>query len=165
MAANTDKTIAYGNLKNRAVFAARNFWSGLLFGIGAMTFVAGTVFHQLLQWHHFYELGDDKAAVFSDGMFNLFSWIVTLSSLALLYSLQRRKALWLKRWSGSAMMGAGIYLLFDGIVVHKLLKLHQIRQVSDLLPYDIVWLASGGVFLLTGLFLVFQTSKENHRRR
>ncbi|WP_052131508.1 DUF2243 domain-containing protein [Planococcus sp. CAU13] len=164
MAANTDKPIAYGNIKNRAVFAARNFWSGLLFGIGIMAFATGTIFHQLLQWHHFYDLSNREEGIFSDGLFNLISWIFTFSALSLLISLQRRKALWPKRLTGSALMGAGIYLLFDGIVIHKLLGLHQIRQVDDLLPYDIAWIAGGGVFLLAGLFMVFQTRKENHRK-
>lgn len=161
---NSDKGTAYGNLKNRAVFAARNFWSGILFGIGITAFLLGTIFHQLLQWHHFYDLSTKEAGIFSDGLLNLFAWLVVFSALSLLISLQRRKGFWPKRWIGSALMGVGIYILFDGIVVHKYLKLHQIRLVNDLFSYDVVWTASGGVFLLIGLFIVIQTRKENHRK-
>lgn len=164
MGPSSDKTIAHGNLKNRAVFAARNFWSGLLFGLGFMAFATVTAFHQLLQWHHFYDLSDKETGIFSDGILNMLAWTCAIAGLALLISLQKRKALWPRRWTGAAMMGAGIYLLFDGIVIHKLLKMHQIRQVDDLLPYDITWLAGGTAFLLTGLFLVVQTRKENHRK-
>lgn len=163
MAANAEKTVSYGNLKNRAVFAARNFWSGIMFGVGIMAFAIGTVFHQLLQWHHFYDLSNEESGIFSDGILNLFSWIVTFTGLYLLASLQKRKALWPKRWIGSALMGSGIYLLFDGIIVHKLLGLHQIRYGYDILPYDIAWIAGGGIFLLTGGAMVLQTRKENHR--
>lgn len=164
MAANAEKTVSYGNLKNRAVFAARNFWSGILFGVGIMAFGIGTVFHQLLQWHHFYDLSNEETGIFSDGMLNLFSWIVTVSGLFLLSSLQKRKALWPKRWVGSALMGSGLYLLFDGIIVHKLMGLHQIRYGYDMLPYDITWIAGGAIFLLTGGVMVLQTRKENHRK-
>lgn len=164
MAANSDKTIAYGNIKNRAVFAARNYWSGLLFGIGVMAFGIGTIFYQLLQWSHFYNLASEEAGIFSDGLLNLFAWGCSVTGLFLLAGLRKRKALWPKRWVGSALMGSGIYLLFDGLIVHKLLKFHQIRYDTDLLPYDTVWIASGGIFLLTGLLMVIQTKKENHRK-
>lgn len=163
MAVNSEKTLAHGNLKNRAVFAARNYWSGLLFGIGLMAFGTGTFFHQLLQWNHFYDLSNDETGIFSDGLLNLFSWIATVSGLFLLSSLRRRNAVWPKRWVGSAFMGSGIYLLFDGFIVHKVFGFHQIRYGMDVLPYDIVWNASGGIFLLTGLYMVLQTKKENHR--
>ncbi|TAA73529.1 DUF2243 domain-containing protein [Planococcus salinarum] len=164
MAANAKKTVSYGNLKNRAVFAARNFWSGLLFGVGTMAFATGTVFHQILQWHHFYDLSTERTGVFSDGILNLFSWVVTVTGLFLLSNLQKRKGLWPKRWIGSALMGSGIYILFDGIIIHKLLGLHQIRYGYDLFPYDVSWIAGGVIFSLTGLVMVLQTKKENFRK-
>lgn len=165
MVTNSDKTTAYGNIKNRSVFAARNFWSGLLFGIGIISFGIGTVFHQLLQWNHFYDLADEETGIFSDGLLNLFSWTATVTGLFLLSSLRRRNAVWPKRWVGSAFMGSGIFLLFDGFIVHKLLGFHQIRYDTDVFSYDIVWNVSGGLFLLTGLFMVLQTKKENHRKK
>lgn len=162
---NSDRVVSYGNLRNREVFAPRNFWSGLLFGIGMMSFFIGTVFNQLLQWNHFYDLADEKTGVFSDGLVNLFAWIATVTGLFLLSSLRRRNAVWPKRWVGSALMGSGLYLLFDGFVIHKVFGFHQVRYGMDVLPYDIAWNASGGLFLLTGLFLVLQTKKENQRKK
>ncbi|WP_422124194.1 DUF2243 domain-containing protein [Planococcus sp. X10-3] len=164
MAANSDKTISYGNMRNRAVFAVRNFWSGILFGIGITAFGIGTVFHQLLQWHHYYDLSDEASGIFSDGIFNLVAWIVTFSGLFLLSGLRKRKAFWPKRWGGAALMGSGIYILFDGLVIQKLLGLHQIRYGYEILPYDLTWNISGAIFFFTGLFMVFQTKKENHRK-
>lgn len=164
MAAKSEKEIPYGNLRNRAVFAVRNFWSGILFGIGVMAFFIGTVFHQLLQWHHFYDLSHEAAGILSDGILNILSWIVAFSGLFLLTGLRKRKALWPKRWIGSALMGAGIYILFDGLIIHKILELHQIRYGHELLSYDLAWNISGAVFLLTGLVMVLQTRKENHRK-
>lgn len=164
MAVNAENTISYGNLKNRTVFAARNFWSGILFGVGIMAFGIGTVFHQLLQWHHFYDLSNEETGIFSDGILNLVAWIVTVSGLFLFSSLRKRKALWPKRWVGSGLMGSGFYLLFDGIIIHKLLGLHQIRYGYDLFPYDVAWIAGGAVFSLTGLVMVLQTKKENLRK-
>lgn len=164
MTANSDKTPSYGNLKNRAVFAARNYWSGLLFGIGFMAFAISVSFHQLLQWHHFYDLSDIETGIFSDGLLNLFSWIFTVAGLFLLSSLRRRNALWPKRWIGSAFMGSGVYLLLDGLIVHKVFGFHQIRYDVAILPYDIVWNASGVIFLMTGFLMVLQTKKKNHRK-
>ena len=51
-------------------------------------------------------------------------------------------------------IGMGGFQLFDGIVDHKILRLHQIRYGIDyLLLYDIVWNTAGAILLLTGLVL------------
>lgn len=51
-------------------------------------------------------------------------------------------------------IGMGGFQLFDGIVDHKILRLHQIRYgIDNLLLYDIVWDTAGAILLLAGLVL------------
>jgi uncharacterized membrane protein len=50
---------------------------------------------------------------------------------------------------------AGWFNLFDGVVDHKLLGLHQIRPgVADLFPYDVVWIGRSLLLLAVGVGLV-----------
>lgn len=151
---------AYSNFRNRLVYIKRNFWSGFLFGIGLAAFIDEVVFHHLLQWHHFYDRSTLSAALVSDGLFHAFGWFATVASLFLFASLRRRNALWPKRWAGAVLFGAGIFQLYDGIVQHKLLKLHQIRYNVDILPYDIVWNAIAAAMIIAGTILLLQTRRE-----
>jgi len=42
---------------------------------------------------------------------------------------------------GLLLAGVGGFNLFDGVVDHKLLRLHQVRQdIPDLLPNDTGWI-------------------------
>ena len=157
MTSSTAKTTDYTKEKNRRVHAKRNVWSGFLFGIGLVAFIDETVFHQLLHWHHFYDRSTTNVGLVSDGFFHAFSWFATVASLFLFADLQRRKALWPKRWLGGVFVGAGAFQLYDGIVQHKLLELHQIRYGVDLLPYDLVWNITAVSWLLVGWFLLWKT--------
>ena len=55
--------------------------------------------------------------------------------------------------------GAGFFQLYDGLVQHKLLGLHQIRYGVDLLPYDVVWIVIAAALLVAGLVLVATTNR------
>ncbi|TWT06693.1 DUF2243 domain-containing protein [Planococcus sp. CPCC 101016] len=157
MTSSTNKTTDYTKEKNRRVHAKRNVWSGFLFGIGLVAFIDETVFHQLLHWHHFYDRSTTDVGLVSDGFFHAFSWFATVASLFLFADLQRRKALWPKRWLGGVFVGAGAFQLYDGLVQHKLLELHQIRYGVDLLPYDLAWNITAAALLLVGWFLLWKT--------
>jgi uncharacterized membrane protein len=63
-------------------------------------------------------------------------------------------------WAGF-LLGAGGFQLFDGIVDHKLLRLHQVRRdVDDLLVYDLVWNGAAVVLLVLGLALARSSRDE-----
>jgi uncharacterized membrane protein len=50
---------------------------------------------------------------------------------------------------------AGGFNLYDGIIQHKLLGLHQVRAgAPNNLPYDLVFIGVAAVMLLAGLFLL-----------
>lgn len=145
--------------KNQIHYSARNLWSGFLFGVGFVAFFDETVFHQLLHWHHFYDKSTTNAGLVSDGFFHAFSWFATVGGLFLFADLRRRNALWLKRWFGGLLLGAGLFQLYDGIIQHKLMRLHQIRYVENVLLYDLIWNISAVLLIMIGAFIVIRTRK------
>jgi uncharacterized membrane protein len=134
-----------------------NVWSGLLFGVGAIAFIDEAVFHQLLHWHHFYDLATPDIGLVSDGLFHAFSWFATIAGLFLLADLRRRRVLHWPRWTGGVLLGAGAFQLYDGTVHHVLLRVHQIRYVEDVLPYDIVWNVVAIAMIVAGAVVVYRT--------
>lgn len=144
----------------RASFSARNLWSGILFGVGLVAFVDEAVFHQILHWHHFYDLGSTDIGLVSDGLFHALSWAATIGGLFLLADLRRRRAFWQTRWWGGVFVGAGAFQLYDGTVQHKLLGIHQIRYVPDVLVYDVIWNAVAVVMLAVGTVLAVRTRRR-----
>lgn len=137
----------------------RNALAGVLLGLGAVAFVDETVFHQLLHWHHFYDRASSAAGLVSDGIFHAFSWFATVAALFLLASLRRDGEVRPLRVVGGALAGGGAFQLYDGLVQHKLLGLHQIRYVPDVLVYDVVWNVLAAVLLVVGLVLLARTRR------
>ena len=136
-------------------------WSGILFGVGLIAFVDETVFHQLLRWHHFYDKSTTDIGLISDGIFHAFSWFATIAGLFLFADLRRRNGLIFQRWLGGVLLGIGVFQLYDGIIQHKWMRIHQIRYVDNVIVYDIVWNVSALIILLIGLFLLFRSSKNS----
>ena len=63
-------------------------------------------------------------------------------------------------WAG-LFLGLGGFQLFDGVVNHKLLRLHQVRyEVPDLLPYDLAWVGAALVLLAVGAVLAVRAVRE-----
>lgn len=137
--------------------STRNLWAGILFGMGIVAFIDEAVFHQLLHWHHFYDKSTTSIGLVSDGFFHAFSWFATIGGLFMFADLRRKKGLWMKRWWGGILLGAGGFQLYDGTVQHKLMGLHQIRYVENLLLYDMVWNVSASAMILAGVVLVVNT--------
>ncbi|WP_040978560.1 DUF2243 domain-containing protein [Oceanobacillus jeddahense] len=146
--------------QEQLAYSGRNFLSGFLFGLGMVAFIDEFVFHQLLQWHHFYDRSTTQIGLISDGLFHAFSWFATVGALFMLADLRRRKAWWKKRWLGGTMLGAGIFNLYDGLIQHKLMQLHQIRYGVDLLPYDLTWNILAGGIVIAGGMVLYQTQKQ-----
>jgi uncharacterized membrane protein len=122
-------------------------------GVGVMAAVDEIVFHQVLAWHHFYDRATPQIGLLSDGLLHSAEIVVLVAGGFGLAGLVRRGALVRRSaWAG-VFLGAGGFQLFDAIVDHKLLRVHQIRYGVDLLPYDLAWTASGVLLLLVGLAL------------
>jgi len=136
--------------------AGRSVLSGLLLGVGIAGFLDETVFHQLLHWHHFYDRSTPEAGLVSDGLFHAGSWVATVAGLFLFADLRRRGTWSPGRWRGALLVGLGGFQLYDGIVQHKLLRLHQIRYVPDITPYDVAWNVIAVVLLAAGVAVLLR---------
>ncbi|MCZ2810305.1 DUF2243 domain-containing protein [Modestobacter sp. VKM Ac-2979] len=128
--------------------------SGLLFGLGAAGAVDEIVFHQLLHWHHFYDRASGAAGLVSDGLLHAATWSATVAGLALLADVRRRRSFAAGAWWGAVLVGAGAFQVWDGVVHHKLLRLHQVRYGVDLTGYDVAWIGAGALVLLAGVLLL-----------
>ncbi len=112
------------------------------------------VFHQLLAWHHFYDRSTPLVALVSDGFLHAGELLALVAGFFALTSLARRQVL-AAQWAWAGLfLGMGGFQLFDGIVDHKVMRLHQIRYGVPILPYDIAWNLAGLVLLGVGLLLL-----------
>ncbi|CAM3962587.1 membrane protein [Saccharibacillus endophyticus] len=144
---------------------SRSLVSGILFGVGCIAFIDEVVFHQLLHWHHFYDLSTTGAGLVSDGLLHAFSWFASVASLFMLADLRRKRAWFRSRWIGGVLLGAGFFQLYDGIVHHKLMQIHQIRYGVDLTAYDWSWNIAGALLLIAGIIMTIRTGREKTESR
>ena len=145
---------------NRYSYLGRNLLSGFLFGVGMVAFIDETIFHQLLHWHHFYDKSTMNVGLVSDGFFHAFSWFATIGGLFLFADLRRRKALWVTRWIGGVLLGAGWFQLYDGTIQHKIMRIHQIRYVDNVFIYDWVWNILAAIMIAIGIFISIRTKRK-----
>lgn len=141
-------------------YSLPNYWSGILFGLGLVAFIDEVVFHQLLHWHHFYDQSTTAVGLVSDGLFHAFSWFATIASLFMLASLKRSRSFRRGQWWGGLYLGAGAFQLYDGIVQHKLFRLHQIRYDVNITPYDVTWNVIAMLMIIIGIVISVRANKE-----
>ncbi|XKG86872.1 DUF2243 domain-containing protein [Sutcliffiella horikoshii] len=139
----------------------RNLWSGILFGLGMVAFIDETIFHQLLHWHHFYDKSTTSIGLVSDGLFHALSWFATIGGLFLFADLRRRNSLLWKRWIGGIYLGAGVFQLYDGIIQHKIMRIHQIRYVDNVIIYDVIWNLIAVAMIVVGVILTIKTNNRH----
>lgn len=135
--------------------------SGVFIGIGVMALIDEIIFHQLLQWHHFFDFNTMQFGIFSDGLLNSFALFAIVAGIFLFAHVTKMYSYSLLRWWSGIFIGLGSFQLFDGIVSHKLLQIHQIRYGVELLPYDIAWNASAILLLAVGIFMWLKTRKSS----
>jgi uncharacterized membrane protein len=130
-------------------------WPAVLVGVGVAGSLDEIVLHQLLRWHHFYDRGSQAAGLITDGIFHLGSTAALVIGLVLLVQRWRTARGPLRQSVAGVLVGAGGFNLYDGIIQHKLLRLHQVRAgASNNLPYDLVFIGVAAVVLLAGLLLL-----------
>ena len=138
-----------------AVLRDKSFWSAFLIGVAVMAGIDEIVFHQLLGWHHFYDGSTLEIGLFSDGLLHAAELIALVAGFFLLADARRRTSFSpLVAWAGF-FVGLGTFQLWDGIIDHKVLRLHQIRYGVEILPYDLAWNGLGLAILTVGVILTF----------
>lgn len=160
-----------GSTPSRAPSAApapdtrRSFGAGAAVGVGVMAAVDEIVFHQLLGWHHFYDRSTTEVALLSDGLLHAVELVLLVAGFAVVADLQRRRALARGFVRAGVLVGAGGFQLFDGVVDHKVLRVHQVRYDVELLPYDLAWNGFGALVLVTGLVVLARARRRAGRPR
>lgn len=62
------------------------------------------------------------------------------------------------------LIGAGAFQFYDGTIQHKVMKVHQIRYVENVLLYDIVWNLIAIVLIVLGLTFLDRAKRKNQHR-
>lgn len=136
----------------------RIVWSGALFGCGIVaSMVDLLIFHQLLRWHHFYNKSTPDVSLISDGFFHAFGWFMTIWGLFMLADVRRRTRVNWTRWVGGVLLGGGVFQTFDGIVDHKILRIHEIRYDVNIVPYDVTWMVVAVALMVVGALMIRRT--------
>lgn len=143
----------------------RSLLAAGMIGVGVMAAVDEIVFHQILAWHHFYDGSTSDVALLSDGLLHAAELVFLVAGFFLFADVRRRQVLAPRAaWAGFSL-GLGGFQLFDGLVNHKILRLHQIRYDVDLLPYDVAWNLAGAALLVAGSALVWRSRNEGRDPR
>jgi len=127
-----------------------------LIGLGCMAAIDEIVFHQILAWHHFFDWSTPAFGLMSDGLLHSAELILTVLGFFLFAGLRSRKALVGHLAWGGFFIGLGAFQLFDGIINHKVLRLHQIREAGNLWHYDLAWNGTALVLLAIGLCIIWR---------
>ncbi|MFF7852768.1 DUF2243 domain-containing protein [Streptomyces sp. NPDC007904] len=129
-------------------------------GAAVMAAVDEIVFHQILDWHHFYDRSTTRVGLLSDGLLHTAELLALVAGFFLFADLRRRGAPPADAGWAGFFLGAGAFQLFDGIVDHKLLRVHQIRYGVDVTPYDWAWNLGGAVLLAVGVVLAVRVRRR-----
>ncbi len=114
------------------------------------------IFHLGLHWHHFYDLSTREVALTADGFFHAAGWFITIWGVFLFADVRRRAQIVWARWIGAVLAGIGFFQIFDGVIDHKVLRIHQIRYGVNLLPYDVIWNGTAVMVLMIGVIVVLR---------
>lgn len=121
-------------------------------GAGFMAAIDEIVFHLLLQWHHFYDRSTPTIGIFSDGLLHAAQLVAIVAGFFLAADLLSKSRFARAFWGAGLFLGLGAFQLFDGLVNHKVLRVHQVRYDVPLLPYDVWWNLAGLALIVIGLF-------------
>jgi uncharacterized membrane protein len=135
----------------------RSLLAAGMVGVGLMAAADEIAFHQVLAWHHFFDRSTSAVGLLSDGLLHAAELVLLVAGFFLLADLRRRDALVARSVRAGLFLGLGGFQLFDGVVDHKLLRVHQVRYSVDLLPYDLAWDLAGAVLLLIGVVLALRS--------
>lgn len=143
----------------------------ILLGIGLGGFVDGIALHQILQWHSMLSnlVGMSTVAavhlsMFWDGVFHAATWIVSFVGVMLLWQSGRRGSNpALSIFLGAMLMGWGAFNLVEGSINHHLLELHNVREVTEPMAWNIGFLAFSSAIFLLGIVMTYKLPRPRER--
>lgn len=139
----------------------RSLLAGVVLGVPVMAAVDTIVFHQLLGWHHFYDRSTPDVALLSDGLLQSAYLAMLIGGFFWYADLRRRSVLAVRSMRAGFVLGLGGFQLFDGLVDHKVLRVHQIRYgVDDLFGYDLAWNLGAVALLIVGAVLAWRSRDD-----
>jgi uncharacterized membrane protein len=144
---------------NPVVDTRRSLIATLFLGVGLMAAVDEVVFHQILAWHHFFDRSTPAIGLLSDGLLHAAELLMLAAGFYLFIQLSQKRAVARGHTWAGLLLGAGGFQLFDGIINHKVLRLHQVRYVEDLWRYDLAWNGFAALLLVIG-FLVWRHASK-----
>ena len=119
-------------------------------------FVDGILFHQILQIHNMLSarvptdtLVGAKVNMVWDGLFHSAVWVATAAGIAMLWRAVKRKDVLLsgRAFSGSALLGWGLFNVVEGVIDHHLLNLHHVYERAGQSVWDWLFLAFGAALI------------------
>lgn len=145
--------------------------AAIILGIGLGSFVDGITFHQILQWHEMLSNKIPPVTVdaktinmFWDGIFHTFAFIVVFTGIILLWktlfrtNVQRSG----KLLAGGMLVGWGMLNIIDGVINHHILKLHNLREITDNREaWNYGYLGVSILLLLIGFWLIRRARPES----
>ncbi|WP_459191726.1 DUF2243 domain-containing protein [Halosimplex sp. J119] len=151
----------------RSVLPRRALLAAGVFGFGFSGLIDVLVLHHVLQLHHLLSgvypmdtVAGLRTNVFADGVFSIAMVIVAGVGAGLLWQSERRtpRPLAVRPLAGAALVGLGAFDVFDAVVDHALLGLHQpVGQGGEPLslggPYNLHWIAVSLLFVAAGYYV------------
>ncbi|SFH06383.1 Uncharacterized membrane protein [Halopelagius inordinatus] len=159
-----------GAVRRRGLLAAG------VFGFGFSGLIDVLVLHHVLQWHHLVSglypmntLSGLRVNVFADGLFSIGMVTIMGVGAGLLWQSERRadEPLAVRPLAGTAIIGLGVFDVYDAVVDHAILGLHQPlgpggQPLSLGGRYNVHWLAVSLLFVLAGYY-VYRTGTRNRK--
>lgn len=139
-------------------------------GFGFSALIDVLVLHHVLQWHHLLSgiypmdtMQGLRTNLLADGVFSIVMLAVMGVGAGVLWRAERRTAepLAVRPIAGAAILGLGIFDLFDVVVDHVILGLHQ--PLSQGGAYNPHWAAVSLLIIAAGAY-VYRTGTENADR-
>jgi uncharacterized membrane protein len=144
--------------------------ASVMIGIGMGGFIDGIIFHQVLQWHATISailppdtLVNKSVNMFWDGIFHLFTWTCTATGIAMLWKYVKRDdaILSTRTMVGGSLAGFGLFNFVEGLVDHSILKLHNVRELSENKEmWNLLFLLSGILLLAIGYWLIKSSGRK-----
>ena len=147
--------------------------TSIILGIGIGGFIDGIILHQILQWHEMFSnklpptnLVAKSVNMFWDGVFHVITLIATIIGVVSLFSLFQRTDVFISKrtFFGGMFFGWGLFNIIEGIIDHHLLKLHNVREISqDIGFWNYSFLAVSAVMIVVAAMLILSDFRARKR--